>query len=338
MLYICIPAYNEAPTIGVLLWRIRKMFQEFSREYEIVVYDDGSTDATAETLAPYREVLPLTVLGGAEHKGYAAALDALARTVAKRTRYPRRDAAIFLQADFTDQPEHIPELVKRFEGGADVVVAERPAGASGEPLPVRRLRRAASWVVRPFVSVPGVRDPFGAFRLYRISVLRDLIRAVGGRPVVAAEGWGANVELLMNAAAFSRRVEGVELAARYGVRTRETRVRALADAMALFRFARTARARRLSAPPPGTRESAAAERAGGGGGGGRPPAATDDATAKRPGGSRSGRRRRKSKPPAAAGLKEEAPQTGAPPGGAAQQQPGPAPAPTAAAQAASPSA
>ena len=24
MLYICIPAYNEAPTIGVLLWRMRK--------------------------------------------------------------------------------------------------------------------------------------------------------------------------------------------------------------------------------------------------------------------------------------------------------------------------
>src|SRR3712207_8535171 len=58
VLYVCIPAYNEAPTVGVLLWRIRKMFQEFSREYEVVVYDDGSTDATADTLAPYREVLP----------------------------------------------------------------------------------------------------------------------------------------------------------------------------------------------------------------------------------------------------------------------------------------
>jgi glycosyltransferase involved in cell wall biosynthesis len=260
VLYVCIPAYNEAPTVGVLLWRIRKMFQEFSREYEVVVYDDGSTDATAETLAPYREVLPLTLLGGPEHRGYAAALDALCRAVAKRTRYPRRDGAIFLQGDFTDRPEHIPELVKRFEGGADVVVAERsPASLPTAPLPVRRMRRAAPWVLRPFVSVPGVRDPFGALRLYRIAVLRDLVKAAGpGRPLVTAEGWGANVELLMNAAAFARRVETVELDQRYDVRPRATRVRPLADAMTLFRFARTARSRRLTPPPPAPPRGAAA--------------------------------------------------------------------------------
>ena len=79
MLYICIPVHNEGPTIGLVLWRLRKVFQEFSREYEVLVYDDGSTDATRETLAPYAKVLPLTVLGDRQHRGYAHGLDALLR-------------------------------------------------------------------------------------------------------------------------------------------------------------------------------------------------------------------------------------------------------------------
>src|SRR5262245_65139163 len=97
--------------------------QEFAREYEIIVYDDGSDDATAETLKPYTEVLPLTVIGGGTHRGYGHALDALLRTVAKRTRYPRRDGLIMMQADFTDRPEDLPALIKRFERGADGVGA-----------------------------------------------------------------------------------------------------------------------------------------------------------------------------------------------------------------------
>lgn len=251
MIHICIPVYNEAPTIGVLLWRIRQQLQDFPREYQVLVYDDGSNDATAETLEPYTRVLPLTVLHGERHRGYAAALDTLLRAVARRTRYPRRDAAVVMQADFTDQPEHLPELVKRFEGGADVVVAEQaPPVGHPTPTPVRRLRWVAPWVLRPFVSVPGVRDPFGAFRLFRISVLRDLIRESGDRPLVSVDGWAGNVELLVRAARLARRVETVELAPRYDLRPRASRVRPWPDALNLYRYGRTARSRAIEAPLP----------------------------------------------------------------------------------------
>lgn len=241
MFYICIPVHDEAPTIGLLLWRLRKVFQEFSREYEVLVFDDGSTDSTRETLAPYAKVLPLTVLGGKEHRGYAAALGALLEEASKRTRYPRRDAVITLQGDFTDQPEHLLELIKRFEGGADIVVAERPRDDRA-PQPVRRLQRVAPWIVRPFGAVEGVRDMFGAMRLYRVSLIRDLAREQPG-PLVHGHGWGANADLLVRLARHARRVEAVELAPRYDLRQRPSRVRPWSDAVGLFKFGRAARAR-----------------------------------------------------------------------------------------------
>jgi glycosyltransferase involved in cell wall biosynthesis len=241
VLYIGIPAYNEAPTVGLLLWRLRTVMQDFAREYELIVYNDGSSDATAETLESYSEVLPLSIIGGTRHEGYARAVDNLVRAVARRTRYPRRDGLVIMQADFTDRPEDLPELVKRFEGGADVVVAEHQV-TSAWPSPVRMLRRVAPLVTRPFVSVPNVNDPFGAFRVYRISVLRDALKEVGDRPLLESDGWTANVEMLMRVTKHARRIESVELNPRYELRPRASRVRPWRNALDMFRSARALRA------------------------------------------------------------------------------------------------
>ena len=241
MLYICIPAYNEAPTVGLLPWRLRSVMQDFAREYEILVYNDGSTDGTAETLESYTEVLPLSVLGGSKHVGYAAALDALAREVSRRTRYPRRDGMLLMQADFTDRPEDLPELIKRFEGGADVVVGERQL-SDAWPGPARMLRRVAPFILRPFVDVPNVKDPFGTLRIYRITVVRDLLKAAGDNPMVRSDGWSANVELLVRASRYARRIESMAFMPRYELRPRSTRVRPWRHALDLYRSARQLRA------------------------------------------------------------------------------------------------
>ena len=243
VLYVCIPVHNEAPTAGLVLWRIRKMFADFPREYELLVYNDGSSDATAEVLAPYADALPVTILGGTKHVGYARAIDELLRTALNRCRYPRRDAVILMQGDFTDQPEQIPDLVKRFEGGADIVVGE-PAVDGSTPKPVRRLQRVGQWLARRFAKVPGVNNPLGSFRLFRVTVVRDAVRAVGDKPLIEGDGWGANVDLLLAMAPHARRIETVPLQTRYDLRHRPTRIRPLHDALRLYRFGRESKARR----------------------------------------------------------------------------------------------
>jgi hypothetical protein len=109
------------------------------------------------------------------------------------------------------------------------------------PPPVRRLHRFANWIQRTGLPRTEAVDPFTTYRLYRISVLRELIKAIGEEPVVSTNGWAANMELLLKARRFARRVENVDLAPRYDVRTRETRVRPVADALGLVRFSRKAR-------------------------------------------------------------------------------------------------
>jgi glycosyltransferase involved in cell wall biosynthesis len=215
------------------------VFQDYSREYEIIVYDDASTDATGETLQPYADVIPLTILRAEKRRGYGFALEKLCREVSRRTRYARRDAAIVMQGDFTDQPEYIPELVKKFEGGADIVAARQEMDEA--PAAVRTLRRLAAWMQRSDIPKAPSADPFATFRLYRISVLRDLLKFTGEKPLITSNGWAANLELLLKATHFARRVENVDLAPRYDLRTRESRVRPLADAFNLYRFSRRAR-------------------------------------------------------------------------------------------------
>jgi glycosyltransferase involved in cell wall biosynthesis len=227
VIYITIPVHNEENTIGVLLWKIRNVMGEFGRDYEILVLDDGSTDDTGEVLQRYRRSLPLRVFSAESQLGYAGALERLLREAIERAPYPKRDAIVTLQGDFTEHPEHLVSLVKTLEGGADVVAGSHKKIDGGAPFPFRLARWAAPRLLGSSLKACPVSDPFSSLRIYRVIVLKKALRALGEAPLMQMQGWAGNVELLDLAVHHARRVEEIDLGLRYDIRTRKSRFRSL---------------------------------------------------------------------------------------------------------------
>jgi glycosyltransferase involved in cell wall biosynthesis len=225
LIYICIPSFNEASTVGVVLWKIRQVMLEFPRDYHLLVLDDASTDDTVEVLDPYARVLPLTVLRNPKRQGYGASVERLIREAVARATHPKRDMLVLLQADFTEAPEDIPVLVKRIEGGADIVSSQVANEGEHGSKSYRWARRSLSWLLGRKRLPETVTDPWSGFRAYRISVLKRALSECNGAPLLSRQGWAANAELLVVVAPHARRTEETEVSLRYHLRQRETRFR-----------------------------------------------------------------------------------------------------------------
>jgi glycosyltransferase involved in cell wall biosynthesis len=211
------------------LWKVRQVFAEFGREYQFLVADDGSTDETAAKLEPYAKVLPLTVVRHPVRQGYAASVEALLRLALERSDRPKRDCAVVLHADFTHGPQFIPDLIKRVDSGADLVVGE--ASLEGEPSrSYRLLRRWAPLLLRP--AVPEIGDLVSGFLAVRLGCLKQAL--AGDTPLLSSAGWAANAELIARLAAHARRIETVPVVERHDLRHRPSRLDLWEEARGLW--------------------------------------------------------------------------------------------------------
>ncbi len=242
MIYLCIATHNDDSTVGLLLWKLRKVFQEFPREYHILVADDASTDGTRETLETYQRALPMTLIRREEACGRAAVLDTLFRDALGRSDRPRRDCVATLPADFSVSPAVLPDLIKRFESGADVVIGE--VELEHEPMGTRLVRRSASWLLKPGIALPGVRDLLSRVTIIRLVTLKNCYR---DRPqgLLETEGICADAELVARAAANARQIAAVGVPPYHNGEARAYDLPVLATALRLFRAGR-----RLRIPAP----------------------------------------------------------------------------------------
>ncbi len=221
MIYVCIPSHDEAETVGLVLWKIRKVFESLGREYHVVVGDDGSTDHTGEVLETYAQVLPLTYRSDRTRRGYAATTEYLLRQAVASSNRPKRDAAILMHGDFSHGPELLQDFIRRFDSGADMIVGEGaidPAWDRG----YRWTRLWSGYLLGKSAGVPGVKDPTSGFLGFRLATLRAVFQSP--EPVLVSEGWAVNAELVGRAAVHARRIETVSFTERHDLKTRPRRI------------------------------------------------------------------------------------------------------------------
>lgn len=216
MIYICIAAKNDAPTVGLVLWKVRQVFEEFPREYHLLIAEDGSTDDTAEVLVPYQQALPATVIHHERPRGYAASLEELFRAALQRSDRPRRDCVVTVPADFSISPAVLPDIIKRTESGADVVVADAIENIPSTAL--RLVRRMAPWLLKPGLKLAGFRDVMSGLYAIRLITLKHCLQDQH-QPLLETGGECANAELVARAARAARQITVVPVSASPGPST-----------------------------------------------------------------------------------------------------------------------
>ena len=235
MIYVCIPTHNEAATVGVLMWKVRKVLSELDRPFTVVVHDDASTDDTAQVLSRYKRTLPLHVLRSKEKIGYGRSVETLLRYVQAEAPYPKRDCAVVMQADFTEDPEDMVPLVKLIEGGADIVAGCVTATKGSPPKGVKQVKWVTERLLKRVLGRAPVSDPLGGLRAYRVIVLKKALRD-RATPLLTSDGWAANVELLGKLAPHARRITEAPLALRYDLQMRPSRFRPMHTLWSLARL------------------------------------------------------------------------------------------------------
>ncbi|QLC22587.1 glycosyltransferase family 2 protein [Parasphingopyxis sp. CP4] len=112
---IVVPFFNEEETIETLCDRIATSLDAEQVSFEIILVDDGSSDAGPDVAKRLAEERPYCVLLGFRRNfGKAAALSA-------GFKHASGKVLITMDADLQDDPAELPRFLEQIEAGADVV-------------------------------------------------------------------------------------------------------------------------------------------------------------------------------------------------------------------------
>ncbi len=175
------PLFNEAATLPELVDRVAAVLRARAGRFEIVLVDDGSTDATPAVLAAIQAANPaVRALTLSRNFGQSAAL--CCGIFAARGR-----VVVTMDADLQNPPEEIPRLLDALAPGVDVVTGRRAVRYE------RTWRwlgsRLVHWLARALIGAD-IEDFGGQFKAYRREAVEATRSAwAPGKPFFALAAW-----------------------------------------------------------------------------------------------------------------------------------------------------
>ncbi len=231
-LSVVIPAYNEAQRLPNTLPQVVSFLSTQGYTYEVLVVDDGSTDATPEIVRCEAERYPRLCLLQVPHRGKAYAVRAGILAA-------RGERILMSDADLAAPIGQATELMKCLDEGYDIAIGSREAPGArryGEPVYRHLMGRVFNLMVRTITRNP-YQDTQCGFKLFRGEAARDIFRRLrlyteNARSITGPMVTGLDVEVLQVARRRGYRAQevGVEWHYRKG-----SKVRPLLDSYRMFK-------------------------------------------------------------------------------------------------------
>ncbi len=159
---IVLPCYNEQDHVTVEIERICANMDASEYEYELVAYDDASTDGTLARLYEVAPSFPQLQIVHFHRNGGAGTVRRIG------TQRARGDIVVWTDADMTYPNERIPELVQMLE--KDTTVDQVVGARTSEEGSHKWLRVPAKWFIRKIAErltnsrIPDLNSGLRAFR------------------------------------------------------------------------------------------------------------------------------------------------------------------------------
>ncbi|MGE4620165.1 MAG: glycosyltransferase family 2 protein [Planctomycetota bacterium] len=161
---VVIPAFNEEEAINPLLDEVFETLNSMDTTYEVIVVNDGSTDATETILRRRRETCPkLRILTLVPRSGQSAAFEAGFQNA-------RGQLIITMDGDGQNDPSDIPQLIEHLDG-YDAVLGVRTKRC--DPA-IRKLAQRLANLVRNTLLGTRFQDVGCSLKVFRRQIIADL--------------------------------------------------------------------------------------------------------------------------------------------------------------------